>query len=71
MNNPTSTDTLTSERMPVIYVPHGGGPLPLLGEESHSELIIFLKNIAAQLPRPKSILVINAHWEERIAHVSA
>jgi aromatic ring-opening dioxygenase catalytic subunit (LigB family) len=69
--NKKATDTLTAELMPVIYVPHGGGPLPLLGEESHRELIDFLKNVAAQLPRPKSILVISAHWEERIAHVSA
>jgi aromatic ring-opening dioxygenase catalytic subunit (LigB family) len=60
-----------ANRMPVIYVPHGGGPLPLLGEENHRELIAFLIDIATTLPRPKSILVISAHWEERVAQVSS
>lgn len=56
--------------MPVIFVPHGGGPMPLLGDASHRELTAFMQNLAHDLPRPSAILVISAHWEESSAHVS-
>ncbi len=49
---------------PVLFIPHGGGPLPLLGEPGHRLLIDFLETISARLGRPKAILVISAHWEE-------
>lgn len=57
--------------MPVIYVPHGGGPMPLLGDVNHRELVQFMQQLSQQLPTPKAILVISAHWEEEIAHVSS
>jgi len=57
--------------MPVIFVPHGGGPLPLLGEANHRELITFMQGLALELPQPKAILMISAHWEESIANVSS
>ena len=50
----------------VLFIPHGGGPLPLLGHEGHSELIEFLKEIPTRLSRPEAIVVISAHWEEKI-----
>ena len=49
---------------PVLFVPHGGGPLPLLGDQSHFTLVSFLKGIASSLPLPSSIVIISAHWEE-------
>ena len=57
--------------MPVVFVPHGGGPMPLLGDVSHRELTAFMQNLAQDLPTPEAILVISAHWEESIAHVSS
>lgn len=60
----------TTSRMPVLFVPHGGGPMPLLGEPNHRELTAFLKSVSANLPRPKAIVVITAHWEESIATIS-
>lgn len=48
----------------VLYLSHGGGPLPFLGEESHKELLAGLKNIATLLEKPSAIIVISAHWEE-------
>lgn len=48
----------------VLFVPHGGGPLPLLGDPGHDELVAFLKAIPDRLARPAAILVISAHWEE-------
>jgi len=49
---------------PALYIPHGGGPMPLLGEPSHQRLVDFLRQIPASLPTPEAIVVISAHWEE-------
>ena len=48
----------------IVYIPHGGGPLPLLGEPSHAELVRFLGELPAGIERPDAILVVSAHWEE-------
>lgn len=50
----------------ILYISHGGGPLPLLGDVKHKELVDYLKKVSEQLPRPSVILVISAHWEEEI-----
>jgi len=49
----------------VIYIPHGGGPWPLLGEPRHKDLIAFLEKVPSLLVKPSAILVISAHWEEK------
>jgi 4,5-DOPA dioxygenase extradiol len=49
---------------PVLFFPHGGGPLPLLGHGGHREMIDFLESLAPKLGKPSAILVISAHWEE-------
>jgi len=49
---------------PILYIPHGGGPLPLLDHPGHKELVFFLKTFASRIRRPSAILVISAHWEE-------
>lgn len=46
-----------------LYISHGGGPLPLLGDASHTEMVDMLKSIATILERPSAIIVISAHWE--------
>jgi 4,5-DOPA dioxygenase extradiol len=48
----------------VLYISHGGGPLPLLGDAAHEELIENLRYLATILPKPSAIVVISAHWEE-------
>jgi|SRR5690606_11650988 4,5-DOPA dioxygenase extradiol len=51
--------TGTTSRMPTIYLSHGAPPLvddPLWTEQ--------LASWAAELPRPKAVLVVSAHWEE-------
>ena len=61
--------TCMAERMPVVFLPHGGGPWPFvdLGMDSteKARLIAYLQSIA-QLPKaqPRGLLVISAHWEE-------
>lgn len=49
----------TQERMPALYLSHGAPPLaddPIWPGE--------LAAWSADLPRPKAILMISAHWEE-------
>jgi len=55
----------------ILYIPHGGGPLPLLGDMAHAELIEFLKTIPNKLRKPLAIVVISAHWEERIPTITS
>ncbi len=46
-----------------LYIPHGGGPLPLMGDPSHDEIVAYLKTVEADLGRPSAIVVVSAHWE--------
>jgi len=47
----------------VIYLSHGGGPLPLLGDKGHQNMINMIKEVMPTLIKPAAILVISAHWE--------
>lgn len=60
-----------SPLMPVLFLPHGGGPMPILGEANHAELVAFLESVGVSLPRPRALLMISAHWEEEEASVSS
>jgi len=50
---------------PVLYIPHGGGPLPLLEDIGHQKMVAFLEEIVKSITKPSAILVISAHWEEK------
>lgn len=56
---------------PVLFLPHGGGPLPILGDKGHEKMVSFLKEIASELSEPSAILVISAHWEEEQATITS
>ncbi len=68
----------TTARMPVIYLPHGGGPwpwtrpfTPQLGID-YVALRAYLESIPGALPRrPRAIVVVSAHWEAPVPTVSA
>lgn len=47
----------------IVYLSHGGGPMPLLGDPQHDEMVETLKKIAGSIDKPSAILVISAHWE--------
>ena len=66
-----NTSTKPKALMPVLFVPHGGGPMPLLGETNHRELSAFMQSVSKELPRPKAILVITAHWEEDVVTIAS
>src|SRR6188474_3058088 len=56
-------------RMPVAYVPHGGGPWPFVdvgfGDPAELEqLASYLRSLASLPPsRPRAVLAVSAHWE--------
>jgi len=55
----------------VIYIPHGGGPWPLLGDPRHKDLIDFLKQAPSLLVKPSLILIVSGHWEENYPTVNS
>ena len=62
--------TATNQRMPVVFLPHGGGPWPFvkLGFGSDAEqasLASYLRGVRdVPAAPPRALLVISAHWEE-------
>jgi len=64
------SETIQRPLSPVLYFPHGGGPLPLLGDPGHRNIVAFLETIAPTLGKPSAILVISAHWEESVPTIT-
>jgi aromatic ring-opening dioxygenase catalytic subunit (LigB family) len=68
-------DTRTTERMPVVFVPHGGGPWPFvetgIGSQAEQDALAAYLRSLPSLPKttPKALLVISAHWEEAVPTV--
>lgn len=60
-----------SDRRRALFLSHGGGPLPLLGDESHAGMVACLKEIAATIAKPSAIIVVSAHWEAAKPTVTA
>lgn len=57
---------MTETRMPALYIGHGAPPLlddPLWSAQ--------LRGWAADLPRPRAILIVSAHWESAPVSLSA
>ena len=54
-----------------LFISHGGGPLPLLGDPQHTEMVACLQIIARSIPKPDAIVVISAHWEEKIPTITS
>lgn len=54
-------------RLPTVYIAHGGGPFPVLGDPGHAGLTAALKCLSTQInvTKPSAILVVSAHWEVR------
>ena len=48
----------------IVYLSHGGGPLPILGDPGHASMVQFMQELPKKLQRPEAVLVISAHWEE-------
>lgn len=64
-------------RQPVFYLTHGGGPCFWMefpepfGAHAYDRLRDYFSGLIASLSaRPEAVLVVSAHWEERIPTVS-
>lgn len=75
----STLNPMTTSRMPVAFLPHGGGPWPFvkLGwenapgyREETESLYAYLQSVA-KLPKtpPKALLVVSGHWETRVPTV--
>ncbi|KAB2913566.1 MAG: dioxygenase [Hyphomicrobiaceae bacterium] len=47
----------------ILFIPHGGGPLPLLGDPGYARLAAALRELGAAVAGAKAIIVVTAHWE--------
>lgn len=61
-------------RMPTVYLPHGGGPWPFvdlgLDPAEVTSLATWLRSVSAiPAQAPSALLVVSAHWEERVPTV--
>lgn len=52
-----------SKRFPAVFLNHGGGPLPLLDDAAHRNLVKHLRSLPQRFPKPEVILLASAHWE--------
>jgi aromatic ring-opening dioxygenase catalytic subunit (LigB family) len=59
-----------TKKLPVIYIPHGGGPWPLMKDAygdpaPYDRLEAYLRGFGESMKdKIESILVVSAHWEE-------
>ena len=60
-----------SSLAPVVFLPHGGGPMPLLGDPAHQSLIQFLQTLMSRYTKPDAIVLISGHWETAVPSVTA
>nr|WP_241546869.1 class III extradiol ring-cleavage dioxygenase [Thiohalobacter thiocyanaticus] len=54
-----------------LFLSHGGGPMPLMGDAGHQEMVSCLENIASIIPKPDAVVVVSAHWEARLPTVTS
>jgi aromatic ring-opening dioxygenase catalytic subunit (LigB family) len=65
-----------TQRMPTIYLPHGGGPCFFMEwtmgpRDTWDRMAAWLRGMNASLPvPPKALLVVSAHWEARTPTVT-
>ena len=68
MRPPMTKHTIEhNQRMPVLFVGHGN-PMNAIEE---TPFVIAWRETAAQLPRPRAILCVSAHWETEGTFVTA
>lgn len=47
----------------ILYIPHGGGPLPLLGDPAYASLATSLRGLNGDVSGCRAIVLVTAHWE--------
>ncbi|MCW8879848.1 MAG: dioxygenase [Kangiellaceae bacterium] len=62
---------MSTNQSSIIYLSHGGGPLPLLGDPAHKPLIETLQLCAQPIPKPDTIVIFSAHWETNSVEITS
>jgi aromatic ring-opening dioxygenase catalytic subunit (LigB family) len=62
---------LMTDSYKALFLSHGGGPMPLLGDAGHREMVSCLKSIAVTNPAPEAIVVVSAHWEAGVPTITS
>jgi hypothetical protein len=44
-----------SDAAQIVYLSHGGGPLPILGDAGHRAMVQFMEALPAKLRKPTAI----------------
>lgn len=60
-----------SNNATILFIPHGGGPLPLLNEPGHVNMNRFLRSYPETITKPDAIIIISAHWDEPVIAITA
>lgn len=63
-------DNIHHQSLQVLYLSHGAGPMPLLGDDGHQEMIDNLRLIAGKISKPSAIIIISAHWEKAMPAIT-
>lgn len=61
-------------KFPSYFIPHGGGPCFFMDwdpPDTWTGMERFLRGLADELPRPRAVVVVSAHWEEGAFTVNA
>lgn len=73
----TTRSVASMPRAPVIALSHGGGPMPLLGDPSHGEIVQSLRGRVPEILKlgtdaaPRAIILVTAHWSAPVPTISS
>ncbi len=67
---------MTGRRQPALYLPHGGGPCFFMEwtmgpRDTWARMAAWLGSLRPRLENARAILVVSAHWEERVPTVQS
>ena len=68
------TISANTPRMPVVFLPHGGGPWPVVDLGFDGGEVAALSDYLRSVPdvpktTPRALLVVSAHWEAAVPTV--
>lgn len=75
LSNAHGAPLMSLPRAPAIFLPHGGGPWPFVELSMFTRAEVdalagYLKGLPAAVGRPRAMVVVSAHWEEKLPTVS-
>jgi 4,5-DOPA dioxygenase extradiol len=54
----------------IYFLPHGGGPLPLMGDPGHQGIVDLMRGLGDRLAGRPAAVVVTAHWEAEAVALS-